>query len=76
MTHDENEIRLVITDNGQGFDPAVTLGSEDAAGIGLIDMQERLESLGGRLDIQTKRGAGVRLTALIPWSEYDPNRYR
>ena len=76
LTHDENEIRLVITDNGQGFDPAVTLGSEDAAGIGLIDMQERLESLGGRLDIQTERGAGVRLTALIPWSEYDPNRYR
>lgn len=67
LTHDENVIRLTITDDGQGFDPTATLGSRDAAGIGLIDMQERLESLGGRLDIHTRPGAGVRLTASIPW---------
>ena len=67
LMHDKNIIRLTITDDGQGFDPAATLGSQDASGIGLIDMQERLESLGGRLDIHTMRGAGVRLTALIPW---------
>ena len=67
LAHDENEIRLTITDDGQGFDPDTTLGSQDATGIGLIDMQERLEYLGGRLDIHTWPGAGVQLTASIPW---------
>jgi len=67
LTHDERGIRLSITDDGQGFDPAATLSNQDAAGIGLIDMQERLESLGGRLDIRTRAGKGVRLTASIPW---------
>lgn len=67
LTHNEHGIRLSITDDGQGFDPASTLGNQDAGGIGLIDMQERLESLGGRLDIRTRPGAGVRLTASIPW---------
>ena len=67
LTHDEIGIRLSITDDGQGFDPAATLGNQDAAGIGLIDMQERLESLGGRMAISTRPGAGVRLAASIPW---------
>ena len=67
LTHDELGIRLSITDDGQGFDPAATLGNQDAAGIGLIDMQERLDNLGGRLDIHTWPGTGVRLAASIPW---------
>lgn len=67
LMHDEHGIRLSITDDGQGFDLTATLGNQDIAGIGLIDMQERLESLGGRLDIRTRPGAGVRLAASIPW---------
>ena len=67
LTHDERGIRLSVTDDGQGFDLAATLGNQDVAGIGLIDMQERLESLRGRLDIRTRPGAGVRLDASIPW---------
>ena len=67
LAHDEHGIRLSISDDGLGFDPDATLGSPETVGIGLIDMQERLESLGGRLDIHTRQGAGVRLTASIPW---------
>ena len=67
LTHDEHGIGLSIADDGQGFDPVATLGNQDAVGIGLIDMQERLESLGGRLDIHTRPGTGVRLAASIPW---------
>lgn len=67
LMHDELGIRLSINDDGQGFDLTATLGNQNIAGIGLIDMQERLESLGGRLDIRTRPGAGVRLAASIPW---------
>ena len=67
LTHDEHGIELSVNDDGQGFDPLAKFGNQDAAGIGLIDMQERLESLGGHLDIRTRPDAGVRLTASIPW---------
>ncbi len=67
LTHDERGIRLSITDDGQGFELGATIGNQDANGIGLIDMQERLESVGGRLDIRTRPGKGVRLSASIPW---------
>jgi len=67
LMYDDHGIRLSITDDGQGFDKNASLGIQDNAGIGLIDMQERLEYLGGRLDIHTWPGAGVRLAATIPW---------
>lgn len=67
LMQDEHGIQLSINDDGQGFDLTATLGNQDIAGIGLIDMQERLETLGGRLDIRTRPGAGVRLAASIPW---------
>ena len=35
-------------------------------GIGLLGMQERLESLGGRLEIESRPGQGTRLVACIP----------
>jgi signal transduction histidine kinase len=46
---------LIISDNGSGFDP----GSIDEGGIGLVSMRERIEKLGGKLDIQTAPGKGT-----------------
>ena len=38
-------------------------------GIGLLGMQERLESLGGQLTIDSRPGQGTRLVAGIPRQE-------
>ena len=62
-------VQLWIQDNGQGFDLADTLSDQNETGIGLIDMQERLESLNGRLNVYSKPGAGARLVATIPLEE-------
>ncbi|MCY3771170.1 MAG: histidine kinase [Gemmatimonadetes bacterium] len=62
-------VRLSIQDNGRGFDLADTLSDQDETGIGLIDMQERLESLNGRMSVYSKPGAGARLVATIPLEE-------
>ena len=59
-------VQLSIQDNGQGFDLADTLSDQNETGIGLIDMQERLESLNGRMNVHSKPGAGARLVATIP----------
>ncbi len=62
----EQAIQLSIIDNGRGFDPHMADSDRDEAGIGLIDMQERLESLKGRMNVYSQRGNGTRLAASIP----------
>jgi signal transduction histidine kinase len=50
-----------VHDDGQGFDP-----SEASDGFGLVGMRERVELLGGSLEIDAARGAGTTVTARLP----------
>ena len=54
------QVQLEITDDGRGFDPQVVSG-----GYGLGDMRERVEGLGGRLEISSAPGAGTRIRAWV-----------
>ena len=69
LKRDGEVVQLSIQDNGRGFDLADTLSDQNETGIGLIDMQERLESLNGRMNVYSKPGAGARLVATIPLEE-------
>ncbi|MEX3692183.1 cache domain-containing protein [Paraburkholderia sp. BR14263] len=57
-------VTLGIADNGRGFDVAHAL-ADPRAGLGLRNMRERLESLGGRLDITSQPGHTL-VTAWVP----------
>jgi PAS domain S-box-containing protein len=48
-----------VADEGAG-------GASMSAGSGLRGLADRLEALGGRLDVQSERGAGTRLRVEIP----------
>ncbi|MEP7041665.1 MAG: sensor histidine kinase [Dokdonella sp.] len=54
----DGQVCLVIEDDGRGG--AIEPGN------GLTGMRERLRGLGGRLDIQSERGGGTRLQAIVP----------
>ena len=58
-------ISLSILDNGKGFEPQKYLVDQKEGGTGLIGMRERLESLEGRLEIESLPGLGTRLIASI-----------
>jgi len=61
-------IRLVIEDNGCGFDTgAAAAPAESRNGFGLTGMRERLLFLGGELEIQSSAGAGTTIFARIPF---------
>ena len=49
-------VELEIVDNGKGFEPA---SDSNRGGLGLLSMQERIEMLGGSLDIRSARGKGT-----------------
>ncbi len=55
-------LALEITDNGWGFDLAAT---NERGGIGLHSMRERMEQLGGRLEIASAPGEGTRVEARL-----------
>ncbi len=54
---------LRVADSGVGFDPAAAV---DSGGFGLRGMRERVEGLGGRLEIASAVGAGAAITAIVP----------
>jgi two-component system, NarL family, sensor histidine kinase UhpB len=56
-------LRLLVTDDGGGFDYA----GSDGDHFGLLGMQERIGSLGGRLEVESVVGAGTRVEATLPW---------
>jgi two-component system sensor histidine kinase DegS len=58
---DRDELVLTITDDGKGFDIAKVWGR----GLGLISMQERLDALGGTLEIRSKPGEGTHVKATV-----------
>jgi signal transduction histidine kinase len=63
----EEEVRLVVSDDGKGFDPAAPpLEHGPGERVGLAGMQERIGSLGGTIEIASRPGAGTSVTAAVP----------
>ena len=54
-------VQFSVRDNGRGFDPSV-----GHAGIGLVGMRERLDSVGGALDIESSITQGTTVTIRLP----------
>jgi signal transduction histidine kinase len=66
MSFNEANLRLTIRDNGQGFDPQTL---DEAEGLGMTNMRERANLVGGDFDVQSKPGGGTRISATIPLTE-------
>lgn len=57
-----NELRLLIEDDGRGFDPEQVAGDR----FGLVGLNERVKLLGGTLRLETGPGEGTRLEVVLP----------
>ncbi len=63
----DETLRVVVEDDGVGFDDSkLGIGPTPAGGFGLFGSRERLEHLGGRLEITTVRGGGTRMSVTVP----------
>ena len=56
------EVRLQVRDNGVG-------ATDTEGGFGLLGIRERMQLLGGRLEISTGAVKGFCLTASVPMSD-------
>ena len=57
---DKGLVRMVISDNGKGFDPGAR-----SSGLGLVSMEERLRMIGGDLKVITRLGKGTQISAQL-----------
>ena len=57
----DGAIRILIRDDGDGFDP-----TSSTAGRGLRGMRERIELLGGEIAVTSTPGDGTEITASVP----------
>jgi signal transduction histidine kinase len=56
----DDDLRFEVRDDGAGFPPGAV-----GAGHGLANMRERIDSVGGTLDIRSAPGGGVRVIGLV-----------
>jgi signal transduction histidine kinase len=56
--------RLSVLDQGTGFDAQGVTAS--GMGVGLVNMRDRLDAVGGTLTVQSRPGRGTTVTALVP----------
>jgi signal transduction histidine kinase len=55
-------VRLVISDDGQGFDPHVV----GRTSFGLMSMRERAAKINASLDVKSVRGQGTEIVVVWP----------
>jgi signal transduction histidine kinase len=61
LTRKNGRVKLVIEDDGRGFDP-----TEPAEGFGIQGIRERVDLLGGTLQVESRAGAGTTLAVEVP----------
>jgi len=64
LWREHNRLHLEVVDTGAGFEPQEVLGA--AYTNGLAGMSERATLIGGQFKIESTRGVGTRLTAMLP----------
>ena len=57
-------IRVMVGDNGKGF---ATDTLTNTAGLGLKLIRERVEMLGGTMDVESSLGQGCRVSFQVPY---------
>ena len=72
---DQSRLRIIITDQGSGFDVAAAGGGE-ATGFGLFSIQERIEGLGGTFSVHSSPGTGstIEISVLLNTITAVPDR--
>jgi PAS domain S-box-containing protein len=61
LSYRAKKLRLELRDDGEGFK-----AKDRHDGVGLSGMRERVEQMGGELEITSSRGKGTKITVLLP----------
>lgn len=66
LAFEPDMVTLEVVDDGAGFDPEGLAEGDRGAHLGLLGMRERLQLVGGLLDLDSAAGRGTRVVATVP----------
>lgn len=66
VTRDDDALRIVVADDGDGFATTRPADALRRGHIGLASASERIRAVGGRMDIASAVGEGTRITITLP----------
>ena len=67
VERDETRIRVIVEDDGKGFDPAELKSvPAKAGGFGLFSIRQRLAHMGGEFAVESAEGKGTKVTLVAP----------
>ena len=61
LAQDEQGARLTVRDDGDGFERGAKEGS-----FGMLQMRERAQEVGARIEIDSAPGLGTRVVVVLP----------
>jgi signal transduction histidine kinase len=68
LEFDEDRLLLEVKDHGVGFQPPERLGTYvSKSKLGMMGMEQRILSIGGRLEVDSTPGRGTAIRATIPY---------
>jgi signal transduction histidine kinase len=67
LRYEEGHLVFTVSDDGRGFDPAAT-----PRGSGLQNMADRIDALGGELEVRSDIGRGTTVAGRIPLPRLEP----
>ncbi len=62
----DDGMKIVVGDHGHGFDVDAALNHDPSGGLGLLSLRERIEAIGGLLEIESSKGSGSTFTIFLP----------
>ncbi|GLB53504.1 hypothetical protein NBRC110019_25450 [Neptunitalea chrysea] len=62
--HDNHQLNIIIEDDGVGFDPQLL--NKESSGIGLKNIEKKVEQLGGTFTIDSSKNKGTTIIIDIP----------
>jgi two-component system sensor histidine kinase DegS len=68
--HHDDHLRLTVSDQGKGFDPAKVINDPKIA-HGLLIIRHRLNLLGCSMDVQSQPGQGTEVIIEVPYEQTD-----
>lgn len=69
MNLENDLVKLTVSDNGVGFDPTTILKT---SGLGLKIIRERVDMLGGKMEIDSSVGSGSSIAISVPIASSQP----
>ena len=65
----DNNVTLTVDDQGKGFDTDIDFGV--GSGLGLFSVAERVQGIGGHIEMESTPGILTRISISVPWLTKD-----